>query len=142
MSLDYIPVLLNTGDQHPIGFGKIVDDELVITVRHEELVARIERLAQVGDIKELFLGFGFVVAPNFLERATELKEQGHSEGYVAEQFGVSISEVRAAIVEARTKKREAVVRRSGQMKVEGYSNAEIADALGLPENDVRIILAD
>lgn len=142
MSLDHIPVFLKHGDETPIGFGFADEAHLVITIRNEELVSKIEHLAQVGDLKELYLGVGFRMAPNFLERATALKEQGHSEDYVANKFGVSISEVRAAIVEARIKKQEAVAKRSGQMKAEGYSNSEIAEALGLAESDVRIILAE
>ena len=70
MSVENIPVFIRAGDLTPIGFGKIVDDKLEIVVNNERIVGGIERMIQVGDIKELYLGFGFSANPSLLRRQT------------------------------------------------------------------------
>ena len=66
MSVTHIPVFVSTDPMgtSPIGFGNIEDDELVITVKHTELVQVIEKLASIDDLKCLYLGVAFKIAPN------------------------------------------------------------------------------
>ena len=68
MSVEHIPVLLSMSDDTPIGFGKIEGDQLHIVVHNQRVVDGIERLTEAGDIKEIYLGFGFIITRTVLER--------------------------------------------------------------------------
>lgn len=62
LTVQNIPVYLDTGNQTPIGFGAIAGNKLTIVVDNQLLVDSVERLARADDIRELFLSFGFSVA--------------------------------------------------------------------------------
>lgn len=79
---------------------------------------------------------------NLLVRANTLKDKGYNEAFIAQELGLTTSQLRALRTEGQTQKQEELATRAGEMKAANYSNADIADALGLAESDVRIILAD
>lgn len=72
MSVERIPVFLShhsaLAGRDPIGFGRIENDELVITISQDRIVADIDHLAHAGQISELYLGLAFPVAPGVNER--------------------------------------------------------------------------
>lgn len=57
--VEHIPALLNPGDHNPIGFGTIAGDKLFIQIDNASLVDGVARLAQIGDITEIYLSMGF-----------------------------------------------------------------------------------
>lgn len=112
--VEHIPVLLNMGDTTPVGFGTIAGDRLFIQIDNALLVDGMARLTQVGDIKELYLGLGFIIAPNVFERRSEW-------------------------VPPLTPKNRAVIH---DMAANRYSDAEIARVTGISEDIVRSIVGE
>lgn len=65
MTVRQIPVLMLPGGSHTkdlVGFGELTDNgELILTIRSEKVVELVERLVDMGDIRELYLGLGFTI---------------------------------------------------------------------------------
>ena len=68
MSVSHIPVMMHSSDMRfrpgdVIGTGEVNDEgDLIITIRSDLVVPRVERLAHLGELKELYLSFGWIPA--------------------------------------------------------------------------------
>jgi hypothetical protein len=63
MAVDRIPVFpsFSVDQAEPVGFGAIEGDELVIRIKHGQLVSSLEHMVEAEQIKELYLGVGYPV---------------------------------------------------------------------------------
>lgn len=79
---------------------------------------------------------------DFLDMVSDLQKKGLSQKEVAEGFGMSILELRAAKTLARTEQKAADIANVQRLKDKQYSNMEISRKTGIPEATVRSYLKE
>lgn len=77
---------------------------------------------------------------DFLARVESLEDQGLSEKDIAEQIGISTTELRLQKRLAKHERRQLLYDRARSLKEDGLNNTEIAEKMGLPgESSVRAL---
>lgn len=87
---------------------------------------------------------GDAVAPNsrsFLDMIKELLGKGMSEKEIAEGFGMSTTDLRAARSIAKNEQKQSDIAMAQALKEKGWSNVAIGERMGMPESTVRTLLA-
>lgn len=79
---------------------------------------------------------------SFLSQYQTLREEGRTETQIANELGLTTTQLRNAITYARKEEREYNRERVAGMKEEGLSNVEIGQRLGISEGTVRNYISD
>ncbi len=79
---------------------------------------------------------------DFLSRVEELKKDGKSEADIANELGLSTTELRAYKSIAKSERQQLIYDRGRSLREDGKTFQEIADELGLPEATLRRVLTD
>lgn len=77
---------------------------------------------------------------DFIQRADELKKSGMTEKEIANAFGMSINQYRAARSISKNERQKEDLALAMRLKKKGYSNVAIGERLGHPESYVRTLL--
>lgn len=77
----------------------------------------------------------------FMRTVNELKAQGLTEVQIAQGFGISTTELRAAKSIARNRIRQNQITEAFRLKEKGYSNVAGAAKMGVPESTFRNLIA-
>lgn len=78
---------------------------------------------------------------SFLGMTDDLKKQGLSEKEIADGFGITTTQLRAAKSIAKNEEKQAQIGEAQRLKDKGYSNVAIGERMGLNESSVRALLA-
>lgn len=78
---------------------------------------------------------------NFVEVTNQLQRRGHSPKAIAEGFGITTTELRAARSIEVNRLRQEKINRAQQLKDKGYSDTAIGKSMGINESSVRSLLA-
>lgn len=78
---------------------------------------------------------------DFLDAVNVLKNKGLSEAQIAEGFGITTTQLRAARTIALTQQKQERIAQAERLKEKGYSNVAIGQRMGLNESSVRALLA-
>ena len=78
---------------------------------------------------------------SFLDTVNKLKGEGLSEAKIAEGFGITTTQLRAAKTIALTQQKQEKIAQAQRLKDRGYSNVAIGKRMGINESSVRALLA-
>lgn len=78
---------------------------------------------------------------DFLDTVADLRRQGLTEAQIAEGFGISTTQLRAARSIARAEQKQQEINMAQRLKDKGYSNVAIGERMGKGESYVRDLLA-
>lgn len=77
----------------------------------------------------------------FIGMADDLRKQGLSEKEIADGFGITTTQLRAAKSIAKNEEKQAQIGEAQRLKDKGYSNVAIGERMGINESSVRALLA-
>lgn len=78
---------------------------------------------------------------DFLDAVDKLRGEGLSEAEIAQGFGITTTQLRAAKSIAITEQRQERIAMAERLKEKGYSNVAIGQRMGINESSVRALLA-
>lgn len=76
----------------------------------------------------------------FIGMTDDLRKQGMSEKEIADGFGITTTQLRAAKSIAKNEEKQAQIGEAQRLKDKGYSNVAIGERMGLNESSVRALL--
>ena len=78
---------------------------------------------------------------SFLDTIESLRNKGLSEVQIAEGYGITTTQLRAAKTIARAQQKQEQIGTAQRLKEKGYSNVAIGERMGINESSVRALLA-
>jgi hypothetical protein len=114
-----------------------------VLIEEEEYLAHYGIIRKSGRYPWGSGGDSFVTSNNrdFLDTVAKLKKDGLKETEIAQGFGMTTAELRAAKSLAKSEKKAADQATAQRLKDKGMSNVAIGKQMGIPESTVRSLLA-